>query len=120
MKIFILEDDLNRIEQFRRKLIRHNVSYCDDVETAKAILGKDKYDIIFFDHDLGGEQMVDSSEANTGYQLAKWIRSENMKFDQIVIHSCNPIGAANIEREVKGLAPDIIRLPFPILIKTMK
>ncbi len=120
MKIFILEDDLNRIEQFRRKLINHTVSYCDNVETAKAILEKDKYDVIFFDHDLDHQIMVDSDNPNTGYQLAKWVKEKGMTFDQIIIHSCNPIGAANIEREVKGLAPDIIRLPFPILIKTME
>lgn len=120
MKVFILEDDINRIEKFRQKLRQHSVTYCDDVPTAKALLKKDKYEIIFFDHDLGGEQMVPSEHPNTGYQLAKWLREQDMHFEQIIIHTCNPGGGDRILDEVKNLSQNITRMPFPYLIHAME
>lgn len=119
MKIFVLEDDINRIQRFRQKLHNPSVTYCDYVEDAKMLLKKDKYDVIFLDHDLGGEIMVDSNDPNTGYQLAKWIREQGMTFDQIIIHTCNPIGGDNIQKEISGSSANVVRMPFPILIEAM-
>lgn len=120
MKIFVLEDNLDRIQKFRQKLHKHSVTYCDYVEDAKKLLEKEKYDVIFFDHDLDNRIMVDSDDPNTGYQLAKWIRAKGMKFDQIVIHTCNPIGGDNIQKEIEGCSENILRMPFPILIEAME
>lgn len=116
MKIFVLEDSLERIELFRIALSDHQVTYCDDVKMSKYLLLKDKFDIIFFDHDLGGKQYVDSKEENTGYQLAKFCKEKNIHFDQICIHSHNPQGSINIENEVENLSPDVKRIPFGSLI----
>lgn len=119
MKIFVLEDSLERIELFRQRLHNHQVTYCDDVEVAKDILKKGSFSILFLDHDLDNRIFVKSNEPNTGYQLAKWLKETGLTFDQIFIHSMNPIGVKNIEREVEGLAPEIYTIPFPALIRAI-
>jgi hypothetical protein len=57
--------------------------------------------------------MVDSSEENTGYTVAKFLKEklDNGKFESfpdIIIHSYNPIGADNIQ----NLFPFSQKLPF--------
>lgn len=119
MKIFVLEDSLERIKLFRDALSSHQVTYCDDATLAKELLFKDKYDAIFFDHDLGGKVFVSSKKENTGYQVAKFCKKNNIRFEWIFIHSMNPIGAMNIETEVSGLSDNIIRKPFGNWIKEL-
>lgn len=96
MKILILEDDKNRVSQFRSMFVNHDIRVTEYAEVAKRLLDIYKYDFIFLDHDLGGEQMVDSSHENTGYQVAKMIdRTENIT-TPIIIHSWNSVGAQNM------------------------
>ena len=109
MKIFILEDDPNRMVKFMKELTGHRVDHAETVDIGFAMIKADKYDLLFLDHDLGGAQMVDSSEENTGYELAKLITSSTSnKETPCIIHSCNPVGADNM---VKVL-PHAHRIPF--------
>ena len=71
LKILILEDDVSRIGIFKEKLKGHDLYFFD--EAADAIgafkLMTDKpWDIVFLDHDLGGQVFVPSSHPNTGMQ----------------------------------------------------
>lgn len=120
MRIFILEDDRERLVWFFRELNDiqgHQVRHCDNVDDAKMILTKlGPFDVLFLDHDLDNRQMVNSEEKNTGYQLAKWIRDQGMKFDQIIVHSMNPAGAKNIQDALADAAPDVRWVPFCELV----
>ena len=108
MKIFILEDDPSRMVIFRKMLVDHDITHTDQARKAAFTLKSYKYDFIFLDHDLGGEQMVDSSEENTGYTAAKAIPGSINSNTPIVIHSYNPSGAANMA----ALLPNAKRVPF--------
>jgi len=108
MKIFILEDD-----EFRAKYIKehlkavfkdYEIIHCDNVVDAKHILESSVFDYIFLDHDLGGKAFVDSEDANTGYQVAKFINEKKIKYDKCVIHSLN--------------YPGVLRM-WPLLERTM-
>jgi response regulator of citrate/malate metabolism len=111
MNIFILEDDENRMKKFRGKLIGHVIFHADNVKDAKAILSKEKVDVIFLDHDLDNRIYVDSNELNTGYQLAKWIFENNIKYDRVIVHSLNEYGRENI----KSILKDAELIPFTLL-----
>ena len=118
MKIFILEDDPNRVDQFFKKLsFGHNLTVVDNVREAKAILSKTPFDIFLLDHDLGGRVYVDSKEENTGYQLARWIVEQNISPKQIYIHSMNPTGAQNMLHELQKLKDvEVQHVPFGLFI----
>lgn len=108
MKLFILEDDPIRIEKFKTMFSKHDVDLVENAQDGIRLLNENKYDYIFLDHDLGGEQMVDSYEDNTGYTVAKEIPNGPNSGTPIIIHSFNPIGAANM----KSILPGSRRMPF--------
>lgn len=109
MKIFILEDNKNRMVKFRRELIGHYIDHAETIEEGTSLVVSNKYDLLFLDHDLGGDEMVDSNESNTGYQLARFIASfTKNKETPCIVHSCNPAGADNIV----NVLPHAIKLPF--------
>lgn len=109
MLIFILEDNKYRMIKFRRELIGHQIHHSETVEGATGMLVRHKYDLIFLDHDLGGEEFVDSKDENTGYQLASFIASFTQnKETPCIVHSCNPAGADNIV----NVLPHAVKLPF--------
>ena len=114
MKILILEDQKTRIDIFKKKFQGHDVYFFDQVSDAKEALDlMGPWDILFLDHDLDQRIFVPSEEPNTGYQFAKYIREKGYKFDQIILHSMNPVGVERMKREL----PDAIIAPFPTLFK---
>ena len=117
-KIFILEDDDERILWFKEQWGNHcelTITTCID-SAIRDYTGD--YDGLFLDHDLGGRQMVDSIESNTGYTFCKWIieNTETNKKIPIVVHSMNPAGSdkmAEILTDNKFI--DVFKISYPYL-----
>jgi len=98
MNILILEDDPARQRIFTRKLIGTNVVIVETATAAIQNLTEHAWDYLFLDHDLGGMQMV-ASGPGTGYEVAQWLAANPKRQPpNIVIHSFNPAGAANMKR----------------------
>jgi len=100
MKVLILEDSASRIKVFKKNLKDHDLYFFDQVEEAKSavdLLGP--FDYYFLDHDLDGEIYVESSNENTGYQFAKFLKEKNIKAE-FVIHSMNVVGVQNMKNEL--------------------
>jgi len=117
MKIFILEDDPARMISFRKKLVGIDIVHADNVSDAKVLLkANTDLSVLFLDHDLGGKQFVSTSDKNTGSELARWIHEENLFFDQIVIHSLNPVGALYMRLTLSSSAREVRTVPFCLLI----
>lgn len=122
-KLFILEDDTLRISKFKELYAsKFDITFANSAGHAKVrFTSPEDYDAIFFDHDLGGLQMVDSSEYNTGHTFAKWLieyfgqsRFEHLT---IVVHSLNQTGAWNIYALFKDWHKDCHLMPYHLLIK---
>jgi hypothetical protein len=62
-------------------------------------LNNETWDLLLLDHDLGGEQMVDHSNKNTGSEVARWLNENPAKKPQaIILHSFNPVGRLNMKK----------------------
>jgi CheY-like chemotaxis protein len=119
MKILLLEDDPNRVEQFQQRVKelneRNNIKFeLVHVETAKDCIDKletDKFKLVLLDHDLGGEVYVDTDNTNTGSEVARWMNKnpDKIKGVSIITHTFNPAGAKNIVALVPqcGYVPSI-------------
>lgn len=120
-KILILEDDVHRVRKFHWKLVNHTLTVFDNANAFKAFLKEnhESIDVILLDHDLEGRQFVPSSEENTGYAVAKFIKEAGYKFQQIIIHSMNPYGAEAMYNVLKDSAKTVEKIPFPILIESI-
>ena len=109
MRVLVLEDNEDRVRKFRRELVGNVVDFALDAEAALAFIGAHAYDLIFLDHDLGGEEMVDSGGANTGYRVASCLARDGKNgAARVVLHSCNPSGAGMMALAL----PHAVRAPF--------
>ncbi len=118
MKIFILEDNPERIKTFKEILKEHELTIAENVEQAKKAYGKGDFDILFLDHDLGGRVYVPSAEPNTGYQFAEFIKDDdpNCADKEIIIHSMNPAGC----QAMQHVLPWAQLIPFLVVVDYIK
>ena len=111
MKLFILEDDPQRIRLFREVMFSRSTTPFHDATFAEKLEGdggafelfEPPYDLICLDHDLGGRQMVDSDEEETGAAFVRWMTQafspeELSRETEIIIHSYNYEGAREMAR----------------------
>jgi CheY-like chemotaxis protein len=97
MKILILEDSSERIFQFKKKLLDHDVIFTDKPKEAIELLKINDYDYLMLDHDMGDK--FEKPGEGTGYEVAKWIAGHPDRTPRhILIHTMNNIGAASMMR----------------------
>ena len=124
MRIFILEDDHERIKTFRRKLIGHEIVVTETAQDAINTLGTERdamdrasrFDLIFLDHDLGGEQMVATAGRNTGSEVVRWMVLEMGKAPLVIVHSLNTPAAMEMQAKLCDAGFDCHRIPFTKLV----
>jgi len=93
MKIFILEDNPDRMTQFTAMWIKDELVATNNVEQARKILENEKFDYLMLDHDLGGEVYVSAMDKNSGSYLCKHMHETKNVDTPILIHSWNDVGA---------------------------
>lgn len=112
MKIFILEDNNQRIEAFLAASTGLDVTIATNLSDAKRQWNP-PYDVIFLDHDLGGKYMVDSAEEETGMTFAVWMPERPAAHDvRVVVHSYNPYGAHLMGDELNRKGYSVVQQPF--------
>ena len=89
IKILIVDDEEIRHEMFRKKYPMFDITSVYNSSDAIKLLSKNKYNTIFLDHDLGGD--------DTGVKVAEFIDRAHIR-SFIIVHSMNPVGASNIKR----------------------
>jgi len=121
MRIFILEDAQERLDLFRKLLIGHQVDIRETAESAIVTLEKEEgYDMLFLDHDLGGQIYVESG-TGTGYEVAKKLVEDETIYNKnrtafVFIHSCNYYGAGNMQSVLMNKYKTLA-MPFTILLQ---
>lgn len=112
MRILILEDSKERIEQFKRKLIGKLVTYVEETgECIKILEDEPVFDYAFLDHDLSVD--ISLPRKGTGYEVAEWIANNPSKAPrQIIIHSLNTIGATAMMTRLKDAGIESKHFPF--------
>lgn len=115
-KILFLDDNKARHRAIKPHLL-HDEAY--NVTEAVEKLKIKQYDIVFIDHDLGGNEMVDSfGEEETGYNLAQWIVENKPEISLIVVHSLNPSGSNNIANLLKENDYFVSQVPFTKMLNS--
>jgi CheY-like chemotaxis protein len=113
MKILFLDDDSIRIRQARIDFVKDELSVAETAGQAIRMLEKNSpYDLASLDHDLGGNIYCPSDEVS-GFAVAEYIskmHKEKMP-KQVVVHSFNHDGAANMMQVLQGIVP-VRKQPF--------
>ncbi len=114
MKIFVLEDDPDRIRRFcgwfGLGLNKEDKIQWDCVHTCVRDGDfRGPYDYIFLDHDLGGRQMVENEDCGT--EFVKLIRSR-IGTARVIIHSFNPDASKRMLQDIKEVTKNVVYFPF--------
>tara|TARA_Y100000310_G_scaffold328692_1_gene397231 strand:- start:2526 stop:2897 length:372 start_codon:yes stop_codon:yes gene_type:complete len=115
MNIFFLDDDKTRIEVF--SALCPDAIIAETAPEAISTIENKSWDICFLDHDLGGEQFVESGREDTGAGVARWIVENKPKIDLIIVHSYNPDGAENMRSLLSQAGYNVKKIPFSDLMK---
>ena len=117
MNVLFLDDDEQRTASFTSRF-----PDAVTVETAEACIARlrdgtgeperPSWDLVFLDHDLGGEFFVDSRRADTGMEVVRWILENRPKIARIVIHTHNEFAGYEMEQELTRAGYDTVQLPF--------
>lgn len=114
MKILVFEDMPERKKQFAQNLIGANVDYSQNASEAKLMIAKNKYDVIFLDHDMDLKTNTPSTyDGNNGYAVACFIK-EHPEFTPkaVIVHSCNAPGGDAIMFALRDSIDELHRMPF--------
>lgn len=114
-RVFILEDDPIRIEQFREAGLSQELTVAESVDEAKQVYIPGSYDLLLLDHDLGGQQMVESENPNTGAEFCKWVVEAEKGIENdpvVVVHSYNPQGAQTMRNTLYDDGWMVVINPF--------
>lgn len=122
MKILFLDDNLNRHRAFKHRFNDPEIALTA-VETAEdciKALRKETFDMVFLDHDLGGETYTESSRADTGMEVVRWIEEHKPKIGEVIVHSLNPVGASAMSGGLDRSGYAVQKIPFTKLIHGYK
>lgn len=111
MKIFILDDDITRIEAFKASIGGHH-----QITVAQWLRGphgayslfRPQYDLLLLDHDLGGL----NEDEDTGFEFCRWLGGAPQHHTSVVIHSWNLDGANSMRKLLEENGWHVYKLPF--------
>jgi len=115
MKLFILDDSLERLKRFRKEChpswtVITAMTYLEGVERIRG----EEFDIMFLDHDLNQKEegSKDVNRENCGSNFAKWLVKNYDHDCPIIIHTLNHAGANNMMKILKEKFSRVFYRPF--------
>ena len=118
LRVMILEDDHNRINQFKSilELQIQDVSYHLTAESFIEQLDQEtRVDLMLLDHDLGERVYVDTNDPNTGSEVVRHILTnrddEKFKTTKIIVHSFNNVAAKYMVDVLARVKFDVLYVP---------
>jgi CheY-like chemotaxis protein len=119
VNILFLDDSPERIRAFKRA-----IPYATIVETAAECIkqiGKEEWDWVLLDHDLGGEQFVDSDRKDTGMEVVRHlIANKPDKLPRIIVHSLNSEARQKMCLDLVVAGYEATPLPFPLVFRMVE
>ena len=97
MRILILDDMAERLTQFTKNYGKYElVMVMTAADAIHALENMPPFDVVFLDHDLGGEIYCPSDE-KSGWTVAEWIRDSVLRSDgrtpkEVIVHTLNEDG----------------------------
>jgi CheY-like chemotaxis protein len=123
-RVFILEDDPNRQQEFRERFrgadvpehIVCQLEFADNIQTAARILtDANPFDLVLLDHDLCVEHYRTLSQIASGSALTKWLSEHpdvTKRHKRYLAHSLNASGVALMAKHLWQLEITCLHVPF--------
>jgi len=115
MKVLFLDDSPLRTKYFLKKF-----PDAKTVETANDCIKKisrNRYDAIFLDHDLGGEEFCNSGREDCGMEVVRWVVQNKPDQGEFIVHSTNTVAGPIMVEDLKRAGYLAKYIPFRTLVK---
>lgn len=108
-RILFLDDSLERQRTFRSLVPSgHCVQTADECIAAL----ERSWDVVFLDHDLGGEVFVDPAHPNSGSAVVRWMVTHSPAVGYIIVHSLNGAAARLMVAALREVGYRADHVPF--------
>ncbi|KKK83120.1 hypothetical protein LCGC14_2796560 [marine sediment metagenome] len=108
--MLILEDHGGRNAWFRRQF--PEAVMVETVKEAIEALENGEFGVVSLDHDLNGEQFIDSARADCGMEVVRWMVKHKPGVGEVVVHTANRKAAMLMEEALVGAGFVVRREPF--------
>lgn len=75
----------------------------------------EEIELVFLDHDLGGQTFVSSDVEDCGMQVVRYIEADRPKIDRIIVHSMNMPAAIQMKERLEHIGYQVEYIPFHLL-----
>ena len=101
LKIFILEDNEDRIQWFKKTFKKCKLYITKDINKALSMLLSNNFDAIFLDHDLD-----EFDVSKTGRELTRQMKKKKIApLTPVILHTKNPLGRRKMARHLLKYKP---------------
>lgn len=118
MRILVLDDDEIRHEQFRDNLKEHSVVHVYTAEEAGEALAKEKFDLVYLDHDLqdfqnnpSGYGVVEQTGMDVARYIARYLAPQKHP-SKVIVHSWNVSGGPRMVSVLRDAGISAVYQPF--------
>lgn len=108
MRVLLLEDNMTRVRAFINRFLDNGWTWthCTTATDCIKQLANHFWNLVFLDHDLGGQEFVSGEHENTGSYVARWWNHNQYGYTnpntRVVVHSFNPVGAQYMVDRIPG------------------
>ena len=120
MNILFLDDNPERQKAFKRKITTAIIVATSQACIEALSIEDMEWDMVFLDHDLGGEEMVGSDRDDCGMAVVRWISQNEPFIRHIIVHTMNPPAGVEMERSLKDARYKVSRIPFSTMIANLE
>jgi len=104
LDILVLDDDHRRLSMFREWCAGHRGVFVETAQQAIAELQEKKFNVVFLDHDLGGEVYVTSKREDCGMEVVRQIVDGHTKVSEhtfVIVHTLNHVAGQEMVDKLK-------------------
>lgn len=124
LRVFLLDDDTLRHNWFAKQFKRDTLDIAAEPSRAVELLERNRYDLVFLDHDLLPEHYYaeNHDDEHTGYAVARWLseRPDRQATSAIIVHTRNADGALRMVETLRRVGRQVEHVPFPLLAPKIK
>ena len=118
MATLFLDDDKERIKKIKAS-VPYTITVVTTAEDCIKKLQEEEWDLIFLDHDLGGETYVDSNRKDCGMEVVRWIAANEPIIRNIIVHTHYGEAGETMVQILKKHKYKANYIPFNQLIKQL-
>lgn len=119
MNILFLDDSDHRIKAFKSVVkeakIAQTAQRCIDLLSTQ-----DTWNVIFLDHDLGGQIDVMSERDDTGMEVVRWIVTNQPQIRNIIVHTLNQSAGQRMVDKLKDAKYEAVYIPYETMIDNLE